>query len=247
VLVDFTGIGAGTKIVMLNNAAAPFNTGYVPDLATNGTIMQFTVTANTGFTAKTLPAILNPSLTTFPSLNMSTVTVARNLTLKEWQGPNGPQMVTIDGQQFSSPISEQPRLGATEIWRIIDDTVDGHPIHIHLVNFQVVSRQAYNQSAYDADWLALNGGQLPFPNATKNVNLNNYLIGPAIPAAPIEQAWKDTIQANPGEVVTIIVRFAPAGGGSYPFNATLGPDYVWHCHIVDHEDQDMMRRFHVVA
>ena len=142
-------------------------------------------------------------------------------------------------------------MNATEVWRIIDDTIDGHPIHWHLVNVQVVSRQAFNQSAYDADWLALNGGQLPFPNATKNVNLNNYLIGSPVAAGPYEQAWKDTVQANPGEVVTVLVRFAPSVAGStptsYPFDATAGPNYVWHCHIIDHEDQDMIRPFHVVA
>jgi FtsP/CotA-like multicopper oxidase with cupredoxin domain len=206
--------------------------------------MQFTVTANPGVPAKTLPGTLNPSLSTYPSL--SAPSVARNLTLKEWEGPNGPEMVTIDGQQYSSPVSELPKVGATEVWRIIDDTADGHPIHWHLVNVQVVQRQAYNQTNYDADWMALNGGQLPFPAATKNVNLDNYLIGSPTPAAPIEQAWKDTVQIHSGEVVTVLVRFAPVAGGSYPFDVTQGPDYVWHCHIVDHEDQDMIRPFHVV-
>ncbi|HEY3419598.1 MAG TPA: multicopper oxidase [Methanomassiliicoccales archaeon] len=248
VLVDFTGMGANTKIVMTNNAPAPFNTGYVPDAATNGTIMQFTVSGNPGFAPKTLPTILNPTLKTYPSLGMANVTVTRQLTLKEWQGPNGPQMVTLDGQQYSNPISELPHVNATEIWKIVDDTVDGHPIHWHLVNVQVIERQAYNQSKYDTDWLALNGGQLPFTSPTKNVNLNNYLIGSPTPASPYEQAWKDTVQANPGEVVTVIVRFAPAGPTltSYPFDVTQGPDYVWHCHIVDHEDQDMIRPYRVV-
>lgn len=209
-------------------------------------IMQFTVTGNAGFTPKTLPGVLNPSLTNYPSLDINAVTVERNLTLKEWNGANGPQMVTLDGQQYSSPISELPHAGATEIWRIIDDTVDGHPIHWHLVNVQVISRQAFNATAYDADWLALNGGQLPFANPTKNVDLNNYLIGSPVAAGPYEQAWKDTVQALPGEVVTVIVKFAPVEGGVYPFDVTAGPDYVWHCHIIDHEDQDMIRPYHVV-
>jgi FtsP/CotA-like multicopper oxidase with cupredoxin domain len=245
VLVDFTGIAAGTKIILTNNAAAPFDGGFIPDPATNGTIMQFTVTANAGFVAKQLPATLNPTLTgTFPTL--SNPSVYRNLTLKEWQGPNGPQMVTLDGQQYLSPISELPHVGATEVWRIIDDTVDGHPIHLHGVNFQLMSRQPFNQSAYDTDWLALNG-QLPFNHTTLNVNLDNYFTGPAVGPTPIEQGWKDTIQAVPGSVTTIIVRFAPADGSAhFPYDITQGPPYVWHCHIVDHEDQDMIRPFRVV-
>jgi FtsP/CotA-like multicopper oxidase with cupredoxin domain len=231
---------------MVNNAPYPYNSGTIPDPNTDGTIMQFTVTGNSGFTAKTLPAILNPSLTTYPSLLMSSVSNYRNLTLKEYTGPGGPLMVTLDGQQYSNPVSETPRLGATEVWRIIDDTIDGHPIHWHLVNVQVISRQAVDMVAYDAAWMALNNDTLPFGNATKNVNLDLYLIGTPTLASPYEQAWKDTVQANPGEVVTIIVRFAPVGGGSYPFDATAGPDYVWHCHIIDHEDQDMIRPYHIL-
>jgi FtsP/CotA-like multicopper oxidase with cupredoxin domain len=119
-------------------------------------------------------------------------------------------------------------------------------MHLHLANFQVVSRQTYDQAAYDADWLALNG-PLPFNHPTMNVNLNNYLTGTPVGPTALEQGWKDTIQINPGEVLTIIVRFAPVdGSGSYPFDVTAGPDYVWHCHIVDHEDQDMIRPYHVV-
>ena len=95
----------------------------------------------------------------------------------EFSGPNGPLEVMIDGQKFTDPITELPHVGATELWRLIDNTVDGHPIHFHLVNFQVVSRQTFNQTAYDAAWMALNGGQLPFPNTTQNVDLNLYLTG----------------------------------------------------------------------
>jgi spore coat protein A, manganese oxidase len=248
VLADFTGIGAGTKIVMQNDAPAPFSSGalVVPEL--DGTIMQFTVTANLGVAPQALPAILNPTLTTYPSLDINAVTVTRNLTLKEWNGPNGPQMVTLDGQQYSNPISELPHVGATEIWTIIDDTADGHPIHWHLANVQVLSRQTFDQAAYDIDWLAANGNSLPFTNPTVNVDLNNYLTGSPTAPTAYEHAWQDTVQAFSGEVVTVIIRWSPVDGATnYPFDVTAGPDYVWHCHIVDHEDQDMIRPFHVVA
>jgi FtsP/CotA-like multicopper oxidase with cupredoxin domain len=246
VLVDFSAIAPGTTIQMTNDANAPFPSGDPADPNTNGVIMQFTVGANPGFAARTLPTILNPTLAAgFPSLNMADVSVQRNLTMVEWSGPNGPQMVIVDGQQYSSPISETPISGATEIWRLIDNTGDSHPLHLHLVNFQVVSRQTYDQAAYDADWMALNG-PLPFDHPTLNVNLNNYLTGTPVGPSPIEQGWKDTIQINPGEVLTIIVKFAPAAGGVFPFDVTAGPDYVWHCHIVDHEDQDMIRPYHVL-
>ncbi len=249
VLVDFTGAPAGTTVRLLNDARAPFPSGDNVTPGLNDQIMQFTVTGapGSGFhPSQPLPAILNPTLTgAFPTL--TSWSVERNLTLVEFEGPNGPLEVTIDGQKFTSPISELPHVGATEVWRLIDDTIDGHPIHFHLVNFQVVSRQAYNQTAYDAAWMALNGGQLPFANATKNVDLSQYLIGSPTPCPAIEQTWKDTVQVMPGEVLTLIVRFAPAdGSGPFPFDVTVGPNYVYHCHIVDHEDQDMMRPYHLI-
>jgi spore coat protein A len=249
VLVDFTGVAKGTKIILRNDANGPFPDGAPVNVNTNGQIMQFTVTGNPGsgfHPTQNLPAILNPALTVFPTL--TNPSVYRNLTLKEWTGPNGPLMVTIDGQQFSSPMTEMPHVGATEVWRIIDDTIDGHPIHLHLVNFQIISRQAFNMTAYDTAWMALNGGQLPFPIATKNVDLSQYLIGSPVGPAPIEMTWKDTVQALPGEVLTLIVKFAPADSNypTFPFDVTAGPDLVWHCHIVDHEDQEMIRPYRVI-
>ena len=248
VLVDFSHLAAGTKVTMLNNAKAPFPDGDPVNASTNGIIMQFTVKGHAGFAAKTLPAILNPTLAgVFPSLPKSSVSAVRNLTMVEWQGPNGPQMVILNGQQYSSPISEEPVTGATEIWQIIDNTGDAHPLHIHLVNFQVVSRQEYNQSAYDADWLALNG-PLPFNHTTRNLDLTKYLLGSPVGPTALEAGWKDTILVYPGQVLTLIMKFAPVdGAANYTFNVTDGPDYVWHCHIIDHEDQDMIRPFHVVA
>jgi FtsP/CotA-like multicopper oxidase with cupredoxin domain len=74
-----------------------------------------------------------------------------------------------------------------------------------------------------------------------------YLTGPAVGPAPNEFAWKDTIQMNPGEVTTIRIRFSPIDGNAkYPFDPTVGPGYVWHCHIIDHEDNEMMRPYIVV-
>jgi FtsP/CotA-like multicopper oxidase with cupredoxin domain len=247
VLVDFTSIGAGTKILMKNDAVAPYSSGDPVENDTTAQIMQFTVVGHPGFTPKTLPTILNPSLNVYPSLSVNSTPVVRNLTMKESQGPNGPELILQDGQVYHAPATENMKLGTTEVWNLIDDTADAHPIHWHLLNVQVVSRQTYDQSAYDNDWMALNGGVLPFANATKNVDLTNYLTGNKTAASPYEQAWQDTVQIYSGEVVTVLVRAAPVAGGSYPFDVTQGPPYVWHCHIVDHEDNEMMRPLKIVA
>jgi len=104
---------------------------------------------------------------------------------------------------------------------------------------------------YTDDWLALNG-QPPLNHPTKVLPVKTYLLdGPMNPPAH-EDGWKDTIQAYPGQVTKIRVRFAPQnatfsvpGINLYPFNPAKGPGYVWHCHILDHEDNEMMRPYQV--
>ncbi len=248
VLVNFTGLAPGSFVFITNDANAPFPDGTPADINTVGQIMRFTMTGNPGFVQHSLPAILNPTLAApYPSLIAEPIAQYRNITLKEIQGAGGPLMVTVDGQTYLNPISENPRLGTTEIWRIIDNTGDAHPMHIHGVSFQIVQWQNFDQPTYDTDWLALNG-PLPFDHPTLNVNLDNYLIpGTVTTPDALYSQWTDTTQVLPGTVTTIIVRFAPTYGGTFPYDPTDGTTYyVWHCHIVDHEDQDMIRPYHIL-
>ena len=84
----------------------------------------------------------------------------------------------------------------------------------------------------------------PFMTTPSELPIAPYLKGKAKAAPLFEQGWKDTVQMNPGEVTVIKVRFAPIDGSEeYPFDATYGPGYVWHCHILDHEDNEMMRPY----
>ena len=247
ILVDFSNFTPGTKIVLQNTANAPMPDGDLPDPLTEGQIMQFTVTDRLGHPPVTLPATLNPTLASaFPSLPTSTKT--RIITLKEIEGPGGnPLEVLVDGQKCSAQISELPQLGTTEDWVIINLTDDVHPMHWHLVQPQLVSRQIFNVTAYDKDWEAKNG-EPPFNHPTTTVEPTPYLTGSPVGPPPQEQGWKDTIKAYPGEVTTVRMRFAPTDGSkNYPFDATAGPGYVYHCHILDHEDNEMMRFFKVMS
>jgi spore coat protein A, manganese oxidase len=256
ILVDFSNLPAGTKVLMKNDAAAPYPSGDAPDPLTTAQIMQFTVGSAKGFTAKTLPALLNPTLAgSFP--NLPETSLDRQLTLTEIAGPNGPMQLLLDGQSFSAPVSETPKVGTTEDWVIVNPTADTHPIHLHLVQFQLVSRQAFNVTNYMNAWLEANdacgmpgscsdiGLMEPLKNATVNVNLAPFLEGPVMGPDSQEMGWKDTVKMNPGEVTIIRVRFAQQDGGRFPFDATKGPGYVWHCHIIDHEDNEMMRPYYV--
>jgi spore coat protein A len=245
ILVDFSNIAPGTKIILKNNALwNTSSTKYPNQLETVGQIMQFTVTDDKGFEPKTLPSQLNPTLTgSYP--NLPTPSNTRILTLGEditTLGPAMPMDLYLDGQKWTAPVSETPELGATEDWVLVN-TFDSHNIHLHLVQFQIVSRQNYNVTQYWEDWTALNG-EPPFNHTTINVeSLEPYLIGQAILPTESEQGWKDTLIVYSRQITTIRVRFAPQDGSEFPFDATTGPGYVWHCHILEHEDNAMMRPY----
>jgi len=248
ILVDFSAIPVGTKIILKNTARAPFPGGAPADPQTVGQIMQFTVKATSatpGALAPTLPTPLNPILTgVWPTL--APTTNKRIMTLFEIPGAAGPLMVTINGQRFSGLVTETPKVGTTEDWIIVNLTPDTHPIHTHLATFQVVSRQSFQVKKYTTDWLALNAPNTPpFTDTYAPVSLDPtpYLQGKAIGALPNEMGWKDTVQMNPGEVTIIRIRFTQQDGTAYTFDPTTGPGYVWHCHIVDHEDNEMMRPY----
>jgi FtsP/CotA-like multicopper oxidase with cupredoxin domain len=231
ILVDFSNFTSGTKIILQSTAA--------------GETMQFTVTDKLGHPPVMLPATLNPTFAnSFPSLHTHTKT--RIITLTEAEGPDGPLEMLLDGQKWSAPLSEKPLLRTTEDWVIINLTGDAHPMHWHLVQPQLVSRQAFNVTAYSKEWKAKNG-EPPLNHSTISVDPAPYLTGSPAGPPPQEQGWKDTFQAYPGEVMTVRMRFAPIDGSlNYPFDATVGPGYVYHCHILDHEDNEMMRLFKVM-
>jgi len=247
VIVDFSAVPAGSKLILKNTAEAPFKGGGGGTPAnpqTVGQIMQFTVLGSTAGWTPTAP--IPTPLNTVPTLPTSTTT--RQLTLLEVMGPGGPLEVLLDGKKWSADISENTTLGTTETWIIMNPTADAHPIHLHLTQFQLVSRQRFQVSKYVTDWIAVNG--MP-PVANNHVTVNPpyqlYLKGKLAGPRAQEAGWKDTIQAFPGEVTIFQVRFAPIDGTvDYPFDATVGPGYVWHCHILDHEDNEMMRPYLVL-
>jgi spore coat protein A len=153
VLVDFSSLAPGTKVIAKNDAAAPYSGGDLPDPETTGQIMQFTVGTKTGRKPVNLPQLLNPTLkNALPQTSLQ-----RILPLIEVEGDNGPVMVTLNGQSFNGQLTETPQVGSTEDWYIVNLTPDWHPIHLHLVDFQLVKRIPFDAESYKADWLSLNG------------------------------------------------------------------------------------------
>jgi spore coat protein A, manganese oxidase len=245
VIVDFSSLAPGEKVI-LKNTALTSNTAQ--EKQTIGQIMQFTATNQTApspFDLSKAPNPFNPTIAAAGFPTLPTATKQRILTLYEVTEPNGNMVeALLDGQMWDAAISENPQVGTTEEWIIVNPTMDAHPIHLHLIQFQIVKRQTLESTLYLDDWKALNGTP-PLKNPTQNLNLNNYLSNAQTPIQPNEQCWKDTVNVNAGEALTIRVRFAQQDGSSFPFDATAGPGYVWHCHLLEHEDNEMMRPYKV--
>jgi FtsP/CotA-like multicopper oxidase with cupredoxin domain len=241
IIIDFTGLPVGTQLILTNDAKTPYPNGAPADPQTVGQIMQFRVVNLTAPDNSVIPAILN---NTVP---LTGATVTRTLTLNEVMGMGGPLAMYLDGKMWKDAPTETPQVGTTEIWQIVNLTADAHPIHLHLVQFQLLSRQKFQLNKYLKDYNALN----PVIPAMQTVNppIAAYLQGKPTGPDPNETGWKDTYRMNPGEVTTVIVRFTPQGspnGTAYPFDATAAPGYVWHCHILEHEDNEMMRPLQLV-
>jgi len=231
VIVDFNSIPVGTSVTMLNiGPDEPFGGG-IPgvdfdpaDPNSTGQVMQFRVVAAMGPDTSTPPAALvlppvtplgapdNVRQITLNEEESTTVFVVEDsngdvvldCNLGEPFGPKAALLGTLaDGPLlWMDPITEDPNIGATEMWEIHNFTMDAHPIHVHLVMFQVVNRE----------------------DATGTVR------GPE----PWETGWKDTVIAYPDEITRIKAKFDIAGL------------FVWHCHILEHEDNEMMRPYRVV-
>ncbi|MGA9138649.1 MAG: multicopper oxidase [Methanocella sp.] len=249
ILVDFSSFKAGTKIILRNNANAPYPGGTAPDPNTVGQIMQFTVGKDKGFTPRSLPYQLNPTLYGYEWPAPHPGAVKRILTLNELLDAGGNSLgLFLNGQMWDGMVTETPKAGSTEEWFFVNLTGDAHPMHLHLTQFNLVSRQNFNMTKYLADWTKLNqagltNGQLPFKMTwmTKTLPIEPYLQGSPQYTTANEKGWKDIIKAFPNQITRIRVRFKKQDDTPYGFDPTQGPGYVWHCHIVDHEDNEMMR------
>lgn len=256
ILVDFSAYEGGTKIIMQNDAAAPYPCGDPVDPETLGQIMQFTILN----TKQVPPNQLPTELVFIPSLQTSLP--KRLFTLNEHaEDVSGePLDVFLDGQHFCADVTEVPLAGTTEEWFFQNLTEDAHPIHVHLAFMQLKNRQAFDVEAFSEEWQRLNGTRLPLDHPTirldvEDPNFQFLTDAEELPTAS-ELGWKDTIIVPPGKVTRVLIRFAPQEAGDeeltpginpYPFDPTIGPGYVWHCHILDHEDNDMMRPMQITV
>ncbi|MBM4108310.1 MAG: DNRLRE domain-containing protein [Phycisphaerae bacterium] len=191
-VIDFAPYAAGTEIILINSAPAPFpgtpGVGVIPN------VMKFVVTSATGSTAP-LPSALVP----VPRMNEQAATVERDFMLRKMPHgacPMHTEMWAINDLRWDD-VTEFPRRGSTEVWSWVNRSGVTHPMHMHLVSFQVLDRQGFE---------VIGGVVTP--------------VGPRVPPPPNEMGWKDTVAAHPNQITRVIARF-DSFLGRYPYHCHI--------------------------
>jgi len=235
VIVDFRNVPVGSFVLRNVGPDEPFGGGVpgidfpVADPATTGQVLELRVVPAGGADDSTPPRFLQlPPITPLPA-----ETGTRRLALiekadegvgeeeEEVEGPVEALLGTVDAEGFwterkwMDPVTENPAVGATEVWEMVNTTGDAHPMHIHEIVFEVVNREGL---VLDDEGDVLEPLQLD---------------GNPVPPEPWESGFKDTVIAYPGQVTRVRAQFGKPG------------QFVWHCHIVEHEDNEMMRPYRI--
>jgi spore coat protein A, manganese oxidase len=209
VIIDFSK-HSNQRIILTNDAPSPFPDGDPPTQDMTQ-IMEFRVTQKISHPDRSdIPG----TLSCLERLQQTSMVPVRRNTLVESRDEFNRLKLLLNNMEWDErPITETPYNGTTEVWELYNLTPDTHPIHLHLVQFQILNRQTIQV----------------------NEDGSISLIGTPRDPDPNERGWKDTVRANPDEVTRIIARFGPFKG-----------IYPWHCHILEHEDHEMMRPYEVL-
>jgi spore coat protein A, manganese oxidase len=215
VIVDFAEVGIGTQVMLTNGAATPFPLG-APVAPPADQVMAFNVT--TAAPTDLVDPLPGP-FRTAPFSVPGAPALTRPLLLFEGTDEFGrifAQLGTPEagGIEWDDPVTEAVGNGTVEVWEVFNTTPDAHPIHLHLPQFEVLDRAPFKAT-----------------QDKKTGAIRNVRVGAPVAAPAWERGPKDTAQMLPGEVTRIKALFDRPG------------EYVWHCHILSHEDHEMMRRY----
>ena len=263
VLLDFSSSLPGDKIVLENDAVSPYPFGRGNAFLNNPRlpeIMQFTVKAGAA-NPKGVPKILRLHKPLIKPITTPPIR-QRFLTLVEIDDPTGAPLVLLlnnvywDEALKNPELMERPKVDTVEQWNIINLQPVAHPMHLHLVPFQILNRQKIDIVKYWKAYLATGERQVIIEHAAGGMTVPTdypppdptpFAIGSPRPPAPFEAGWKDTVLVNPGEIVRLIVPFGAQAAENLPFGNSFTGPYVWHCHMLGHEDNEMMLPFEVVS
>lgn len=268
VLVDFSGLRSGESVELRNDETPPLQAAFIGEVAMP-LFCRFTATATRGHRGP-VPQRLRGGAGRPPRLpelaELPRPERVRTVSVNQWTDLRiPPAMMNLNNLRYTDPGIEMPRQGSVEQWDIVNTTRDPHPVHLHLVHFRILGRQPFDPVHQRIRYPRPRLGTRWAPTADKD------LTGPMLPPASAERGLKDVVRVDGRQVTRILVRW-PTGDelGFDPDAAFDAPDpmagmdhphapgmaaadgtgaarklrgYMWHCHILDHEDHEMMLRF----
>ncbi|MEV0247847.1 multicopper oxidase domain-containing protein [Nocardia sp. NPDC050712] len=249
-LADFSGLRPGERVELRNDAQInAFSQLSGSRLIPN--IMQFVVDERPAFTGP-VPRTLRGEPGLPPAIvpiDRAAITRIRTATLNEPVEVKPPFLYfNINNLMFDSEDIELPEEGAVEQWNLVNVTETAHTVHIHLVQFQIVGRQLYDVAGYKL------AHPSPPPHTRWTPDAEPFLLGEMSGPGGHEAGWKDTVHCPPFQVTKVLMRFPTQAELGFDPDREFGADrhgrplrgYVWHCHLGDHEDHDMMLRYRLV-
>lgn len=271
VVVDFAkASGSSGHVVLRSDAPAPYpgDPGEKPETVS---VMKFVLPKRSPSSSPELEkkememdksAIPAALMEKNPKPDPREAVRTRRIAMYEYtkNGTDEPTHLYLNGVSYTDPVTETPREGTSELWEVINLTDDNHPLHVHLALFAALDQRSLRRAGEFRDCMRGNaadgaGGR----NDVVKCRMGRHLAGGRRHKVPRqERGWKNVFKVRPGSVTRLLVRFKPleeekdgdqmtqGGGGRFPFDVTAGPGYVYHCHILDHEDNEMMRPMKIV-
>ncbi|KAF5442319.1 hypothetical protein F2P56_034989, partial [Juglans regia] len=230
VVVDFSESKTNTAI-LANDAPYPYPDGS-PVNEVDSKVIKFFILKHREIDRWRVPK----TLMQYPRPDLSSASRTRYITMYEYMSTTGKSThLYLNGKSFEAPVEETPKVGSTEVWNVINLTGDNHPLHIHMGLFVALDQiELVNAEEFRKCMMRMN-------DAIK-CQISKYARGKRVEVPAHEKGWKNVFKIKPEFVTKILVRFSYIHSNeSYPFDATAEPGYVYHCHILDHEDNEMMR------
>ncbi|KAJ1425426.1 Multicopper oxidase, type 2 [Sesbania bispinosa] len=235
IIVDFSESTTDSAI-LANDAPYPYPSGN-PVNEANNKVMKFIILPHQEVDRSQIPK----KLLEYPSADLSNVSSTRYIAMYEYMSNTSqPTHLYLNGKPFEAPVTETPKEGSTELWYVINLTGDNHPLHIHLALFKVLDQtELMNLGEFKSCMMRIG-------DAVK-CHMEKYARGKKVEVLAHEKGWKNVFKIMPGYVTKIAVRFSYIHTNAhYSFDATVEHGYLYHCHMLDHEDNEMMRPLKVI-
>lgn len=253
-VVDFGGLAAGDTVELCNDEPVPLGVAQ-RGVRVMPRFCRFLVGSARGFTAPVPETLRGRPGGPSRLAEIERPQRVRNVSVMQLSDPLASPSITmsLNNLHYTTEDIEMPRQGTVEQWNIVNITAEPHPIHLHLVMFRVLGRQAIDTAGL------MESHPIPAVGTRWTPDPDPFVLGPQSAPMPWENGSKDTVIADPNSVTRIVVRFPTAdelgfdpdavfGAGTHHHGDHAAPlqGYVWHCHMLDHEDHDMMLKYRLV-